>query len=218
MKLYRLGIENRGQSSLQQSEQSVSYLRQATRIDPDFAEAWGALAWGYRALLAYGPRPDVLSIEAQCRSAAKRALALDPDNVEAQSALVLLKPFYKRWDIVERGCRGLLERHPENSILQYNLAEILQETGQWRDAIPLLQAVVNREPFWPLATFELTYAMIAAGRIEEAEDLIDQASTRWPRRIDFWITRHRMLILADRAPEAAAFAADLSKRRSATTR
>lgn len=212
MKLYLHGIENRGQGSLQQSEQSVSYFREATRIDPNFAEAWGALAWGYRGLLAYGPRPDTVSVEAQCQSAAKRALALDPDNADASSALLLLKPFYRRWAEVEEGCRRLLDRHPGNSILQFNLGQVLCDTGRWRAAIPILAAVAKREQFWPLASYQLSHAMIAAERIEEAEDLIEHASRRWPRRTDYWLAKHRMLITADRAPEASSFASDLTKR------
>jgi len=212
MKLYLHGMENRGQASLQQSEQSVSYFREATRIDPEFADAWGALAWGYRGLLAYGPRTDTARIEAQCRSAAKRALELDPANVEALSALLLLRPFYGRWNEVEQGCRRLLGRNPGNSILEYNLGVALCETGRWRDSIPILAAVARREPFWPLATYDLIRAMLSSGRIEEAEDLFDGASRRWPRRADFWMARHRMLLAADRGPEAASFAGDLSSR------
>ena len=212
MNLYRRGLENRGQASLQQSEEGVSYFREATRLDPEFAEAWGALAWGYRGLLAYGPRPDAASIEAKSRSAAKRSLELDPDNVDAHSALLLLDPFYRRWAQVEEGCRRLLRRHPGNSILEYNLGFVLCEVGRWREAIPSLVAVVRREQFWPLPSHQLAYAMIAAGRIEEAEDVIDAAAERWPRRFDFWMLKHRLLLFTGRQSEAAAFASNLLNR------
>lgn len=212
MKLYLRGLENRGQASLQQSEEGVSYFREATRLDPQFAEAWGALAWGYRGLLAYGPRPDAASIETKSRSAAMRALELDPNNVDAHSALLLLAPFYRRWREVEIGCRRLLRSHPQNSILDYNLGFVLCEVGRWRDAIPSLAAVVQREQFWPLPSHQLAYAMIAAGRMEEAEDVIDAASRRWPRRADFWMLKHRLLLFTGRESEAASFANDLLNR------
>jgi DNA-binding winged helix-turn-helix (wHTH) protein/tetratricopeptide (TPR) repeat protein len=209
---YQRGLETRGQNSLALTEQGAALFREATRIDPLFADAWGALAWSYRALMQYGPRPDLLRLQALCRSAAARALELDPDNAEAQAALLLLKPFYRNWAEIEDGCRRLLQRHPHNSILEFNLGATLAEVGRWRASIQYFRAVADREPFWPLAHINLVEALYCGGKTEEAEDILDDGMKRFPRRVDLWLTKVRYLAISGRLPEALSFASDESSR------
>ena len=64
LQYYQRGLETRGQASIEISEQGAALFREATRIDPQFADAWGALAWSYRGLLEYGPRPDASRLRA----------------------------------------------------------------------------------------------------------------------------------------------------------
>lgn len=212
---YLRGMESRGQNLLLETEQSVSYFREATRIDPNYAAAWGALAWAYRTLLVYDPRRDGTTLEAQCKSAARRALRLDPDDVDAASALLFLKPFFGRWEEVEVGCRSLLNRHPGNSVLTFHLGLILLNTGRSGEAVAQFAEVATRENFWPVASWYLARAMTSADMIEEAECVLERSSKLWPRRTDFWVMTHRMLLAADRVPDAATFANDLTKRPAA---
>lgn len=205
---YRRALEIRGQASRLQTEQAVSYLREATRIDPEFADAWGALAWSYRGLLEFGPRPDAARIEALSRSAAARALEIDGHNADAEAALLLLKPIYRNWLEIETGCRRLLAKYPGHSITEYNLALTLSETGRWREAQPFFQAVTDREPFWPLPCRGFINALLAGNRTEEAEDVLEVALERWPKRIDFWIINLRYLLASGQTAEALQFADD----------
>jgi predicted Zn-dependent protease len=146
------------------------------------------------------------------RSAAARALQLDADNVQARAALLLLEPFFGNWLEIEQGLRALLTRHPDNSLVEFNLGFTLAEVGRWEDAIPYLQRVSERERFWPIAHFEHMRARYAAGQVQEAEDLVDEGMRRFPRRREYWHTRMRHLILAGRIPEAIAFGSDLQQR------
>jgi len=125
---------------------------------------------------------------------------------------LLLMPIYGRWGAVRSGCEGLLRRAPQHSIIQYNLAHTLAETGQLRASIPIMMSVANREPFWPLLRQPLFQALLSSGRIDEAESLMADALSRWPRRVDFWVGTHRNLLTSNRIDEASAFAADMSKR------
>jgi DNA-binding winged helix-turn-helix (wHTH) protein/tetratricopeptide (TPR) repeat protein len=205
---YRRGLENRGQASLIQAEQSVAYLREATRIDPAFAEAWGALAWAYRALLEYGPRNDAARLEAFGRSAAARALELDPTSADAQAALLLLKPIYRNWRQIEVGCRRILQRHPNHSITQYNLGLVFSEVGRWADSHQQLREVADREPFWPLPRLRLIHSLLARNRIHEAEELLESSLARWPKRSDFWSIKLRYLLVSNQLVEAFRFSND----------
>lgn len=209
---YERAIALRGQRSLAQNEQSVGYLREAVRLDPNYAEAWGALAWGYRAALEYGPRADAERIRRLSRSAAERALELDPENVDAQAAILLVKPYFGRWSEVELGCRKLLRRQPANEIPLFNLGWILNEAGRWRDSLPLFRDLASREPFWPLVHYSYTRALYCSDRLEEMDELLEVALRLWPRRSDFWQMRSRYLAATGRTHEAAAYILDDAQR------
>jgi tetratricopeptide (TPR) repeat protein len=205
-------MESRGQASLVESEQGAAMFREATRLDPTLGAAWGALAWSYRGLLEFGPRPDADRLRALSRSAAARSLELDPGNVEAEAALLLLKPFYQNWAEIEKGLRQLLVRNPRNSILEYNLGFVMCETGRWRDAVGLFRSTKEREPFWPIAYLRLILALQSSGLIEEAEDVIEEGMERFPRRKDFWLLRARYLAVSGQLSEAKSFTRDLARR------
>lgn len=208
MQYYERGMETRGQASLEQTQRGMAFFREAVRIDPQYADAWGALAWVYGGVLRFGPRADSEKWISLCRSAARRALELDPDNSDAQAALLLLKPFFRNWLEIERGLRGLIRKHPHDSILEYNLAYTLAEVGRWRDSIPLLRSVAQRERFWPLPVGDLALALFAIGEDEEADDLTDDGMKRFPGRIDFWLAKVRYLITGGRYSEAMSFVSD----------
>ena len=212
MEYYRRGIELRGQASLIQAEQSVAYLREATRIDPDFGAAWGALAWGYRSLLEYGPRANSKQTAMLARTAASRALEIDAGDGQALAALLLLKPIYGNWREIETGCRRLLKNDAAHSLVQFNLALTLCEVGRWRDALPILSDLARREPFWPLVQIRIFCSFVSSGRLEDAEDVLDAALKKWPRRADFWSMKSRYLLETGRTREAVAFVSDPAKR------
>ena len=213
-KYYQRGLETRGQNNLELSQRGAALFREATRIDPEFAPAWGALAWSYRGLLEYpyGAQEDAARLEALSRSAAARALELDPDNADAQAALLLLSPFFGNWGAIEEGCRRLLKRHPGHSILEWNLGFTLTEVGRWRESVRFFRAVSERERFWPLAHLALTQALFCSGRVQEAEDLLEDGAKRFPGHIDYWLMKVRNLTISGRLPEALAFARDSSNR------
>ena len=209
---YERGIATRGQGYANEYEQAVGYFRKAVEIDPNYADAWGALAWSYRVLVASEDRPDSARLAALVNSAAQRAISLDGDNADARLALLLLQPNYRRWAEVERGCRLLLEKQPRHSITQFHLAFILGETGRWRDAIPHMESVCNREPTWPMARARLFEELSNAGRLEEADARLEEAMRVAPRNAYLWSSKIEHLLLTHRQAEAAALLADKAAR------
>ena len=208
LQYYQQGLNTRGQNSQELAERGVAMFREATRIDPEYAEAWGALAWSYRELAENGARPDPNSLRALARSAAARALELDPDNADAQAALLLLRPYYRNWRSIESGCRRLLAQHPGHSDLEYCLAENLANVGRCREAADYFGAVAKHERFWPLPHVYWSHALISSGRFEEAEDVLDEGAKRFPQHADYWMTKARFLAAAGRPQEALRFAAN----------
>ena len=199
--LYRQGQEAQRAGTLDQIMQAVAFFRQATRADPDFAAAWGALAIGYRNLLDYG-HPDGERLLELSRSATARALALDPDNLDARAAEILDRPFYRNWGAVEADCRRWLRRDPDHVQLRGALNFLLYEVARSGEAIPHMQRLVRREPFRPIFAYRLILALWSAGRLDEAEEAIERATERWPSHAAIWQARVKFLAFSGR-PAAA---------------
>lgn len=209
---YDRGIATRGQGYSEAYEQAVGYFRQAVQIDPAYADAWGALAWSYRVLVATQERADSARLQALAQSAARRALELDADNADAELALLLLEPHYRRWAQVEQGCRRLLRVQPDHSLARFHLAYVLGETGRPGEAIRHMERVIEREPAWPMAKFRLFEQLSAAGRFEEADARIDEVARLAPRQGHFWASKINYLLLTGRGAEARILVADQAAR------
>lgn len=181
------------------SAQAVAYFREATRVDPDFAEAWGALALAEESV-------------ARGRSAAQRALALDPGNVDARAALVLAEPQYGRWAEREADYRRFHRDFPTEPNVHFQLGHLMTEVGRWNDAIGLLTGLTGRDGFLPMARYRLINALWSAGRLQEADNALDEALRRWPQHGAIWQTRFRVLMHTGRATAAIALATDAATR------
>jgi tetratricopeptide (TPR) repeat protein len=103
----------------------------ALREDPQFAESWSGLAdvWMERAL--QGPLSERSSAAIEAARCARRALALQPRNVEALSAIGLLAS-QRDYDLAaaEDAFRQAVIADPEYVDARVNLAMILGMRGQ----------------------------------------------------------------------------------------
>jgi DNA-binding winged helix-turn-helix (wHTH) protein len=206
-------IELRGQGGYAECQQVIAYLREAVRIDPDYSEAWGALALQYSTLLDwFAPRPDANQLKIAGRSAARRALQLDADNADAAAALLMMDSPYRRWDEVERGLRALLARHPAYNPAQWGVAKLMIETGRFTAAIELFKRLSAQKPSWAAGRWRVATALLTLGRLQEAEEEIESGLRVWPRNFLFWAAKSRYLIISGEQAEALRFVADQAVR------
>ena len=202
-------IELRGQGGYAQCQQVLAYLREAVRIDPDYSDAWGALALQYSFLLDwYAPRPDAKQLKIAGRSAARRALDLDEGNADASAALLLMDSPYGRWDEVGRGLRSLLARHPDHVPANFGLAKLMIETGQFGSALEIFKRLAIERPSWPHGRWRIADILLTLGRLEEAEAQIEIGLRLWPRNFQSWIAKTRFLIISGNEAEAVRYVKD----------
>lgn len=210
---FDLAQDLRGQYSIAQSQQAIAYFKEAVRIDPNFAEAWGALAISYSGMLDwFAPRPDAEELKIAARSAVKRALALDPGNLDARFVEINLGSPYGRWAEVEAGDLKLLSDHPDYGSAKLSLANIMEETGRMDDAARILAPLADGDPTRASIRGRLADALLAAGRFEEAEAAIQVGERLWPGKWAFWQLRLHLLLASGRGKEALAFMADTANR------
>jgi DNA-binding winged helix-turn-helix (wHTH) protein/tetratricopeptide (TPR) repeat protein len=204
--LYRKGLEAQRQGLAEQNIQAVAFFREAVSANPNDAQAWGALALGYRHLLEAGADDDLEATAASARSAAARALELDPGNADAQVALILIPPYFRNWTSMEAALREALKRFPEHWLLWGNLGRILAETGRWREAVSTYNQAVALDQFLPIARARQASTLWGSGRLEEANLAYARAAERWPAHPAIWFGRFNFLALSGDPAQAIALA------------
>lgn len=196
------------QGSAEQVRQAVSFFTQATEIDPLYADAWGGLALSYRHILEGFAEGELNSLPGLIESAGRRALALDPNNADAQVALALILPYFRNWARIEADLLELARRHPDHWFVQAQLGIVRYETGRWRDGFSHTERQLEIEPYIPIPHVHRARALWSLGRLQEAEAELDAAVARWPANYMLWNLKFSFLLFTGRAASAAAFMAD----------
>jgi DNA-binding winged helix-turn-helix (wHTH) protein/Tfp pilus assembly protein PilF len=200
---YRAGIDSErlGDAGL---NQALAYYQQAVRADPDYAEAWGAMA---RALASAGDgiaddriEPIALRLE----QASRRALQLDPRNRDALLAQVMVKPSFRNWADLEKLARHALAVRPDLDLVRAKLAESLANAGRLREAVALLEPVVARQPLWPGIGARFAWLLWQVGKADEARASFDRLYRAWPSQGLVWSFRVMFLSLSGATGDALA--------------
>jgi len=190
------------------ARQAIDFYKQAVTIDPDYAEAWGALAVGYvHSLDSLRLRKRVVAPEL-AQSAAKRALSLDPDQPDAQLALALPLPHFRRWLKHEKWLRPFVGRHPDYWYGHAQLGMVLLDVGRAGEAAERFRRVLELEPMLPTFWLRFANALNMAGREQEADLAWDHALARWPTNRAIRHFRVHAYWAGKRDAEALAFLRD----------
>jgi tetratricopeptide (TPR) repeat protein len=210
VELYRRGQVIQKAGVFEAMGEALDAYKQAVAIDPRYADAWGALALSYRyPVIGPGMR---LGDPQEVRTAAQRALALDPDNADARLALMALYPSHRRWKEREVQLRAFLRDHPDSALGNFRLGEILVDVGRIEEAVALNEHVIAIDPtrqiFW--AALALTYYL--AGRDREGDVIIEGARSRWPQDRMLYVLGYYFLLWSKRYNEALAYVSDTRRR------
>jgi len=168
----RFFVERRGQKDL---GRAVEYFRQARERDPSYAPAWAGLSEAYARQADLG---HVLAADGYryAREAAEKALALDPQLVDAHLAMGSIHQVYDwDWAGADASFRRALDLEPGNA-QALRLASIPASTlGNWSEAIDLASKAVERDPLRPASYNNLGVILLAVNRDAAAEAAIRKA-------------------------------------------
>ncbi|HJR82368.1 MAG TPA: winged helix-turn-helix domain-containing protein, partial [Sphingomicrobium sp.] len=119
------------------TRQAVTYFERAVRVDPQYGAAWGGLALSYTHSLDGFSEAQLASLPARIRSAAARALDLDPDNADAQLALACILPYFRNWQRMEPELRRIRDRYPDHWLANGRLAILYYQVSRFTDGAAL---------------------------------------------------------------------------------
>ena len=216
VELVRRGDLAQRASRPDQTRQAVTYFERAVRVDPKYGAAWGMLALSYTHSLDGFSEAQMAGLPGRIRSAAARALELDPDNPDAQLALACIRPYFRNWAQMEPELLRIRERYPDHWLANGRLAILYYQVGRLLDGAALHQGVIAKDPMIPGPYAFAASALSSAGRIQDADALLREAADRWPANPFIWYARYDHLLFSGRPGSAVALVMDPEARPSGT--
>src|SRR5262245_10493669 len=149
--------------------QGIGIFEQAIAKDPSFAPAYAGLGSAY-ALRSIQFQVDHAPDELQkMRTAADKAIELDPLLADAHEALGLVYSRYGQWEQAEKNFRYAIQLDPNRAITYTEFAlYLLRVLGRNNEAIQLLRIAQRADPLSPEVQSAMGFLLIAAGRFNEA--------------------------------------------------
>ncbi len=156
-------------------------FQQAIEIDPNFAQAWAALADVHNLLGTYGVRAPAESYP-RAAVAANRALRLEPGLAEAHASLGWAKFEYEwDWSGAEREFRRAIELNPEYATAHHWYSWYLVTVGRLREAVLSIERARSLDPVSPVIHSRVGLFLYYEGSyqqaIEESRKSIDMDPT-----------------------------------------
>ena len=126
---------------------SIEAFEQALRIDPNYARAWAGLAHAHRVV---GNSDRVANTHQEYQKsieAIDKALALDENLSDAQSAACENKMYYE-YDFAgaERSCLRAIELDPNSALAHQIYSRYLISRGRFDEAIDEIKTAIDLEP------------------------------------------------------------------------
>ena len=192
---YNLALQGRfffDRRSRKDLERAVEYFRRSFERDPGYAPAWAGLSEAYARQADNGFVP-VADGYRRAREAAEKALALDPQLVDAHLAMGWIQTTYDwDWAAADASFRKALDLEPGSAQTLRSAGIQAMTLGRWNEAIDLANKTIERDPLRPNYYNNLGLALLAVNRDAEAEAAFRKALELDPDGA----FRHRMLGLA----------------------
>ncbi len=174
--LYLQGRQLWHRRQIDNLEAAADALRRAVELDPQFAEAWAALADAWVLIPEYNQDGSIESIPA-ARDAVNRALELKPNLAEAITTRAYLRFMYDYdWVNAEKDFKRAMELDPAYPTAKQWYGEFLAARDRDVDgALALFREAAALDPLAPIMWHVSGWVTSRAGRFEEALAYYDKA-------------------------------------------
>lgn len=179
----------------------VGAYQQAVAIDPGSAEAWGRLAV-YSCLLREAQTQNSAQLTEAANKAIDRALAIDPDEPNARTALILLQGPMLDWATRDARVREIISKDPRNIPAMSELGRILQNAGLTRESWGWNERVLELAPLSRPHLVMRSLKLWILGQTAASDKVIDRVRGLWPTD-DYAYSVRLMLFALTGRPQAA---------------
>ncbi len=152
--LYERGMALWEQRGADANRRAIQNFRAAVERDPDFAEAWAALASAYGTLPTYTDEVDLEESLDQALLAADRALRLDPELVQPRTLMGEIAERRGEWQLAREIFEDAMASDPDNATITLWAAGHFREAGYLNRSLELTDLALELEPGAPPALNE----------------------------------------------------------------
>jgi tetratricopeptide (TPR) repeat protein len=199
------------QNTPEGQNQAIGIYRQLITENPSYANGWGRLAMAYAWSSHWRQTSAANVLQERARSAARQALSLDQRDANAHVGLAFAQPFLGNWLRIERELRQALDLSPKDGEVNRALALTLVAVGRTREALDHMKPILSLAPT-PGNHIIRAQALWSAGRQEELDSTLDEATKLYPTHFGVWFTRFYVDLMGGRPEAALALAADTADR------
>jgi tetratricopeptide (TPR) repeat protein len=198
------------QGTPDQESAATTRLKSFLATHPKSADGWGLYAVA-EYFQPRGPGPDASVVRNQrMTAAARRALALDPRQPDARTALASLASFTGRWTAAYRTIAPVYRDDPDRFFVNNYLASLFSQTGNAALSLRHTERALAAEKLAPPMWMLKAQALENLGRLAEAQAAIEEAYNIWPKQYAVWFTRLYLLGFNGRTAEALSMIASPS--------
>ncbi len=156
-------------------EKAADFYQQAISLDPDYALPWAGLAEARDQQAGQGYLPMAEGYQ-EARAAAERALALDANLAEAHTALGSIQMWSDwNWAGADASFQRALAVEPQNAKALTGATHLARTLGRFEEGLAHGRRAVEHDPLSVTAHHALGFTAIYAGRLEEAEAVLNKA-------------------------------------------
>ncbi|MEK7723507.1 MAG: tetratricopeptide repeat protein, partial [Acidobacteriota bacterium] len=167
---YELLLKGRfyhSKSSFETSKKAIEFYQQSLAVDPNYAEAYAALASAYYYIGANGfQQPKEMM--ANAKSAAEKAAKLNPNLPEVCLALAGIKMAAWDWSGAENEFKRAIELNPNSASAHFRYALFLSIMRKHDQALTEIKLAREIDPLRPLINSDLGFTYYFARNYESA--------------------------------------------------
>jgi adenylate cyclase len=186
-------------------EEALVAFAEATRLDPEFAEAYAA--WADLHVGVAGDSVPFRQVMPQARELASKALALNPNSSEAHASLGNIAfQFDQDWALAEAELRRATYLNPSNVTAHRYFGFMLSSQGRWEEAKLELRRAMRLDPNGNFRML-LAFTELQSGDADEAIRLAREELAADPDSTGDRIYAGLLYVAAGRRGDAEAIAA-----------
>jgi TolB-like protein/Tfp pilus assembly protein PilF len=164
---YLLGRHMLFRFSYDSLKQAESKFKQATRLDPEYAEAWAGLGKVYADQSDTGVRPATEAYPL-AEAALDQAIVLDPELAESHTEMGLLHLRRRQEDKAEQAFEKARQLQPNDPYVNFGLARLMARRGDFEAALEYNSRALAVDPMGPEIIFQRANYLTALGRTDDA--------------------------------------------------